>query len=522
MGEEDPRVDDGRIGQAGHDPAEGRRAVPVEEEAEDRPGRARAGRRLPADGEGRARPEPAFLDERPDARRGPPLEPSQGRRGGTAGDEHLGPPVAERRPHAGQSVAGRRAALADVPADEHEVERPVQVELESPPGPAVDHAPAGPLLEPARQRVVAGEVGDVGELVRPGDRDDVRRVPVVGECDPARAPRRVDERREVGPRREDRRARADDDDAGRLAPAPGPAIARLPTPSELVEEAREAPPEREAVGRPGDDADVLRAGGLEHLSVRRGELGPRPGDDPHERPGGGAGLRMEDDDGDGRHRPSLASGRDILAGPPRRVRAYIGLGANLGDPSVTLEAGVRALAALPGSRLAGVSRLYASEPVGVLDQPEFRNAVAALDVPAGTDPATGATALLVALKGLERAFGRRERERWGPRELDLDLLVFGRARLAIDRPPAARPLDADVDPGRAARLLVVPHPQAGERLFVLAPLADLAPRLVPPGWGETVESARRRRQAVEGPRSVVAVARWDAAARGWRPFERAR
>ena len=121
-----------------------------------------------------------------------------------------------------------------------------------------------------------------------------------------------------------------------------------------------------------------------------------------------------------------------------RVRAYVGLGANLGDAAGTLAAGIHALGALPGVRLAGVSRLYATAPVGVVDQPEFRNAAAALDVPAGPDPQTGAFALLVALKGLERAFGRRERERWGPRELDLDLLVFGRHAIRAERPPAGR------------------------------------------------------------------------------------
>ena len=115
----------------------------------------------------------------------------------------------------------------------------------------------------------------------------------------------------------------------------------------------------------------------------------------------------------------------------RRVRAYVGLGANIGDASETLATGVRTLAVLPGVRLHAVSRLYVTRPVGVEDQPPFRNAVVALDVPAGPDRQTGAIALLVALKGLERAFGRQERERWGPRELDLDLLLFGRARLAI-------------------------------------------------------------------------------------------
>jgi 2-amino-4-hydroxy-6-hydroxymethyldihydropteridine diphosphokinase len=198
----------------------------------------------------------------------------------------------------------------------------------------------------------------------------------------------------------------------------------------------------------------------------------------------------------------------------RRVRAYVGLGANIGDPGATLADAVRALGALRGVRLLGVSRLYATRPVGIEDQPDFRNAVVALDVPAGPDPTTGAIALLVALKGLERAFGRRTRERWGPRELDLDLLVFGRARLAVERPPEGVPLDR----GKADRLLVVPHRDAAERLFVLAPLADLAPGLAPPGWGHTVDWARRRREAVEGPEAVRAIATWNAATRAWTPL----
>ncbi len=197
----------------------------------------------------------------------------------------------------------------------------------------------------------------------------------------------------------------------------------------------------------------------------------------------------------------------------RRVRAYVGLGANLGDAASTLASGIHALAALPGARLRGVSRLYATRPVGVVDQPEFMNAVVALDVPAGPDPETGAVALLIALKGLERAFGRQERARWGPRELDLDLLAFGRATLALDRPPAGMSLDA----GKAARLLVVPHPGAADRLFVLAPLSDLVPGLVPPGWNQTVESARRRRETSEGSDAVRPIARWTG--EGWADHE---
>jgi 2-amino-4-hydroxy-6-hydroxymethyldihydropteridine diphosphokinase len=192
----------------------------------------------------------------------------------------------------------------------------------------------------------------------------------------------------------------------------------------------------------------------------------------------------------------------------RRVRAYIGLGANVGDARRTLAEAVAALPALPRARVRGVSRLYRTKPVGVTDQPDFLNAVVALDVPAGESADEGATALLVNLKRLEREFGRRARRRWGPRELDLDLLIFGRARLAIERPPEGAPLSADVDPGAAARLLEVPHPSMAGRLFVLAPLADLAPGLVPPGWHETVASAMRRQIAAEGSGAVRPAGTW--------------
>ncbi len=204
----------------------------------------------------------------------------------------------------------------------------------------------------------------------------------------------------------------------------------------------------------------------------------------------------------------------------RRARCYVGLGANLGDPAAVLAAAVHALAALPGVRLRGVSRLYETIPVGVADQPEFRNAVVALDAPAGPDPATGALALLVALKHIERAFGRRAGERWGPRELDLDLLLFGRARLAVERPPVGHPLDPLKAATPGSRILEVPHPAAHERLFVLAPLADLAPGLVPPGWGETVATARSRRQRLEGALAARAVGRWDPGLRRWEALER--
>jgi 2-amino-4-hydroxy-6-hydroxymethyldihydropteridine diphosphokinase len=201
-------------------------------------------------------------------------------------------------------------------------------------------------------------------------------------------------------------------------------------------------------------------------------------------------------------------GRSAVA----KVRAYIGLGANVGDPAATLAATVHALSALPGARLRGVSRLYATEPVGVLDQPEFRNACVALDVPAGASPEAGASALLVALKSLEREFGRRQRERWGPREVDLDLLVFGRHRVNMERPEAGR----SDDPAKARLPLVVPHVEARRRLFVLAPLSDLAPGLVPPGWGETVATAAARQRSIEGAAAARAIATWVGG--GWRPI----
>ena len=199
----------------------------------------------------------------------------------------------------------------------------------------------------------------------------------------------------------------------------------------------------------------------------------------------------------------------------RSVRAYIGLGANVGDARRTLAVAVAALDGLPGVRVRAVSPLYRTAPVGVADQPDFLNAVVALDAPAGSDPEAGAVALLVGLKQLERESGRIQRYRWGPRELDLDLLVFGRARLAVVRPPAAVPLSAVIDASATGRLLEVPHPSMAERLFVLAPLADLAPGLVPPGWRETLATARRRVAAIAGPDAARRVGAWNATRGGW-------
>lgn len=138
------------------------------------------------------------------------------------------------------------------------------------------------------------------------------------------------------------------------------------------------------------------------------------------------------------------------------VRACVGLGGNVGDAAATVDAAFAALAGLPGTRLVARSRLYRTPPWGVEAQADFVNAVALIDT---TLPPRD---LLGGLLAIERAFGRERRERWGPRTLDLDLLLYG---------------DRVVDePG-----LHVPHPHLHERAFVLRPLADVAPDAVVPG-----------------------------------------
>lgn len=139
--------------------------------------------------------------------------------------------------------------------------------------------------------------------------------------------------------------------------------------------------------------------------------------------------------------------------------AYIAVGSNLDDPSTQVQRGLDALAGLPRSRRMARSRLYRSAPLGRQDQPEFVNAAAAILTQ------LSARELLVALKQLEIALGRQPPvERWGPRRIDFDLIVYGAE--VID--------EAD---------LVIPHPGAPVRNFVLYPLLDIAPELLVPGHG---------------------------------------
>jgi 2-amino-4-hydroxy-6-hydroxymethyldihydropteridine diphosphokinase len=139
-----------------------------------------------------------------------------------------------------------------------------------------------------------------------------------------------------------------------------------------------------------------------------------------------------------------------------RVTAYVGLGANVGDPRAQLAAAVAALAALPGLELLAVSSVYESDPVGpVRDQPAFLNAVAEVTTTLGPER------LLAALQGIEDSLGRVRSIRFGPRTCDLDLLLYGDV---VSDDPA----------------LTLPHPRLAERRFVLDPLAELAPMLVLP------------------------------------------
>lgn len=143
------------------------------------------------------------------------------------------------------------------------------------------------------------------------------------------------------------------------------------------------------------------------------------------------------------------------------VLAYVGLGSNLGDRRAILASALDAL----GPRR--VSRILETEPWGRAEQPPFLNAVAELDTDLEPEP------LLARLMDVEALHGRLRTERWGPRTLDLDLLLYGDRAISV--------------PG-----LAVPHPRMAERRFVLDGLADLAPDLRVPGTGRTVRELLAR------------------------------
>ena len=139
--------------------------------------------------------------------------------------------------------------------------------------------------------------------------------------------------------------------------------------------------------------------------------------------------------------------------------AYVGIGSNLRDPAAQVRAAFEALAAMPGTRWVLRSSLYGSRPMGTVEQPDYCNAVAGLLTELDVDE------LFAQLRAIELRMGREPpRERWGPRVIDLDLLVYAQLQ-------------------RSDATLTLPHPGIAERHFVVQPLNELAPDLVVPGAG---------------------------------------
>jgi 2-amino-4-hydroxy-6-hydroxymethyldihydropteridine diphosphokinase len=148
------------------------------------------------------------------------------------------------------------------------------------------------------------------------------------------------------------------------------------------------------------------------------------------------------------------------------TRAFVGLGANLGERERTIAEALRLLAAREGVDVVAVSSLRETDPVGVLDQPRFLNGAVLVE----TD--LGARELLEALLAVEQQLGRVRDRRFGPRTIDLDLLLYG--DLVLDEPG-----------------LTVPHQRLHERRFALEPLAELDPELAIPGVGRVRDAIAR-------------------------------
>ena len=143
------------------------------------------------------------------------------------------------------------------------------------------------------------------------------------------------------------------------------------------------------------------------------------------------------------------------------MRAFVGLGSNLGEREALIRQALDELGALPDTTLIRVSSLYDTEPVGEVEQPRFLNAVAMLDTQ------LTARQLLWNLQRIEARLGRTRTQRWGPRTMDLDLLLFGEQVIEEED-------------------LRLPHPELARRAFVLVPLVELEPTLVIPPSGLTV------------------------------------
>ena len=154
---------------------------------------------------------------------------------------------------------------------------------------------------------------------------------------------------------------------------------------------------------------------------------------------------------------------------------YIGFGSNIGDRLVHIQNAIHALSKTEGIILQKISSVYKTDPVGYEAQAQFLNGVAAIQT--HLPPLS----LLHILKDIETAIGRQHRIRWGPREIDLDILVYGDLCLQTEK-------------------LVIPHPEMHLRHFVLVPLAEIAPDLVHPVFQETIHALLEN---LEDDKSVV-------------------
>ena len=160
--------------------------------------------------------------------------------------------------------------------------------------------------------------------------------------------------------------------------------------------------------------------------------------------------------------------------------AYIGFGSNIGDRLKHIQNALHALSKTEGITVKKISSIYKTDPVGYEAQAEFLNGAAALQ----TD--LSPHALLHTLKNIEIALGRQHRLRWGPREIDLDILIYGDVCLQSEK-------------------LILPHPEMHLRRFVLAPLAEIAPGLVHPVFQERIQILLERlgdRQSVSKSGSI--------------------
>ncbi len=160
-------------------------------------------------------------------------------------------------------------------------------------------------------------------------------------------------------------------------------------------------------------------------------------------------------------------------------RAFLGLGANVGDREGNLRDAIARLSAAEGVNFLRQSRVYETEPMGVVDQPRFLNMVVEVEIA----DEMAARDLLAVVKQIEEDVGRTKRERWGPREIDIDVLLVEEERVE----------EGDFE---------VPHPRMWERAFVMAPLAELAPEVKGP-TGETADEIAERLREEQGVHAPV-------------------